>query len=58
MRWREWKVEKRIENEMVKGIKEYIEEDKEEERIDEERKLNVIEGKMMEGMNVVGEMLG
>lgn len=43
---------------MVKGIKEYIEEDKEEERIDEERKLNVIEGKMMEGMNVVGEMLG
>ncbi|MGB1108966.1 MAG: methionine synthase, partial [Gammaproteobacteria bacterium] len=56
--WRETSVEKRIEHALVKGITEYIEEDTEEARQKLGRPLNVIEGPLMDGMNVVGDLFG
>ncbi|MGD2082214.1 MAG: methionine synthase [Chromatiales bacterium] len=56
--WREWPVERRIEHALVKGITEYIEEDTEAARQKAERPLHVIEGPLMDGMNVVGDLFG
>ncbi|WP_439273219.1 methionine synthase [Pseudochrobactrum sp. HB0163] len=56
--WREWSVEKRIEHALVNGITEYIEVDTEEARQNAERPLHVIEGPLMAGMNVVGDLFG
>ncbi|MGY6561353.1 MAG: methionine synthase [Luteibaculaceae bacterium] len=56
--WRENPVEKRIEIALVKGIVEFIEEDTEEARKKFPRPLNVIEGPLMDGMNVVGDLFG
>ena len=56
--WREWPVEKRLEHALVNGITEYIEADTEEARIAAERPLHVIEGPLMAGMNVVGDLFG
>ena len=56
--WREWSVEKRLEHALVKGITEYIDEDTEEARQQVERPLHVIEGPLMSGMNVVGDLFG
>jgi 5-methyltetrahydrofolate--homocysteine methyltransferase len=56
--WREWSVEKRIEHALVNGITEYIEADTEEARQSAERPLHVIEGPLMAGMNVVGDLFG
>jgi 5-methyltetrahydrofolate--homocysteine methyltransferase len=56
--WREWTVEKRIEHALVNGITEFIEEDTEEARQSAERPLHVIEGPLMAGMNVVGDLFG
>ncbi|MBW7055841.1 methionine synthase [Paracoccus bogoriensis] len=56
--WREWPIEKRLEHALVNGITEYIEADTEEARRQSERPLHVIEGPLMAGMNVVGDLFG
>ncbi|MCM2294162.1 methionine synthase [Allorhizobium sp. BGMRC 0089] len=56
--WREWLVEKRLEHALVNGITEFIEADTEEARQKAERPLHVIEGPLMAGMNVVGDLFG
>ena len=56
--WRGWPVERRLEHALVKGIVEFIEEDAEEARHEAERPLDVIEGPLMDGMNVVGDLFG
>ncbi len=56
--WREWPVEKRLEHSLVNGITEYIEADTEEARLKAARPLHVIEGPLMAGMNVVGDLFG
>jgi 5-methyltetrahydrofolate--homocysteine methyltransferase len=56
--WREWPVEKRLEHALVNGITEFVEEDTEEARQNAERPLHVIEGPLMAGMNVVGDLFG
>ncbi|MFN3318372.1 MAG: methionine synthase [Allorhizobium sp.] len=58
MSWREWLVEKRLEHALVNGITEFIEIDTEEARQKAERPLHVIEGPLMAGMNVVGDLFG
>jgi len=58
MSWREWPVEKRLEHALVNGITEFIEIDTEEARQKAERPLHVIEGPLMAGMNVVGDLFG
>jgi len=54
--WREFAVEKRLEHALVHGITEFIESDTEEARAAANRSLNVIEGPLMDGMNVVGDL--
>ncbi|CAN7472203.1 methionine synthase [Ensifer adhaerens] len=56
--WREWPVEKRLEHALVNGITEYIEADTDEARLSSARPLHVIEGPLMAGMNVVGDLFG
>ncbi|MEC7522131.1 MAG: methionine synthase [Myxococcota bacterium] len=56
--WREQPVAKRLEHALVKGIVDYIEEDTEEARQMFERPLEVIEGPLMSGMSVVGDLFG
>jgi len=56
--WREEPVEKRLEYALVRGINKYIEDDTEEARQRADRPLEVIEGPLMDGMNVVGDLFG
>lgn len=56
--WRSWEVEKRLEYSLVKGITEFIEADTEEARQRAARPIEVIEGPLMAGMNVVGDLFG
>ena len=56
--WRSWPVEKRLEHALVRGIAEFAEEDAEEARLRADRPLDVIEGPLMDGMNVVGDLFG
>ncbi|EWH12068.1 B12-dependent methionine synthase [Catenovulum agarivorans DS-2] len=56
--WRSWPVGKRLEYSLVKGITDFIEEDTEAARQEAERPLHVIEGPLMDGMNVVGDLFG
>jgi 5-methyltetrahydrofolate--homocysteine methyltransferase len=56
--WREQPVRKRLEYALVKGINAYIEVDAEEARQQAERPIEVIEGPLMDGMNVVGDLFG
>ncbi len=56
--WREWPVEKRLEHALVSGITEFIEIDTEEARQKASKPLEVIEGPLMAGMNVVGDLFG
>ncbi|RRQ23885.1 methionine synthase [Guyparkeria sp. SCN-R1] len=58
LEWREWPVEKRLEHSLVKGIDEFVIEDTEEARQRAELPLHVIEGPLMDGMNVVGDLFG
>ncbi|WP_259782158.1 methionine synthase [Aestuariispira ectoiniformans] len=57
-RWREAPVEERIRHALIHGITEHIVEDTEEARQKAERPLHVIEGPLMDGMNVVGDLFG
>ncbi|MGF1758537.1 methionine synthase [Photobacterium sagamiensis] len=54
--WRGWPVEKRLSHALVKGITEFIVEDTEEARANASKPLEVIEGPLMAGMNVVGDL--
>ncbi|MGP3697986.1 methionine synthase [Rhodobacter sp. NSM] len=56
--WRDWPVEKRLEHALVNGITEFIEADTEAARLAAARPLDVIEGPLMAGMNVVGDLFG
>ena len=56
--WRGWPVERRIEHALVKGIDTFVVEDTEEARQRVARPIEVIEGPLMDGMNVVGDLFG
>ncbi|MDR6851588.1 5-methyltetrahydrofolate--homocysteine methyltransferase [Sphingomonas sp. BE123] len=56
--WRGWAVEKRLEHALVKGIDQYVVEDTEECRQKAAKPIDVIEGPLMDGMNVVGDLFG
>jgi 5-methyltetrahydrofolate--homocysteine methyltransferase len=56
--WRSWPVAKRLEHALVKGMDQWIVEDTEEARQQATRPIEVIEGPLMAGMNVVGDLFG
>ncbi len=56
--WRGWPVAKRLEHALVKGIDMYVVEDTEEARLAAVKPIEVIEGPLMDGMNVVGDLFG
>jgi 5-methyltetrahydrofolate--homocysteine methyltransferase len=56
--WREGNVQERLSHALVKGIVEFIDRDTEEARQQYEKPLEVIEGPLMDGMNVVGDLFG
>ena len=56
--WRDQPVEKRLEHALVKGIATHVVEDTEEARQRADKPLDVIEGPLMDGMNVVGDLFG
>ncbi|MEP0368244.1 MAG: methionine synthase [Cyclobacteriaceae bacterium] len=56
--WREASVEERLKHALVKGVVDFIEEDTEEARQKYDKPLHVIEGPLMDGMNVVGDLFG
>ncbi|HVY82212.1 MAG TPA: methionine synthase, partial [Steroidobacteraceae bacterium] len=58
LEWRHLPVNKRLEHALVKGIDDFIIEDTEEARLAAEHPLQVIEGPLMDGMNVVGDLFG
>lgn len=58
LRWRERPVRERLSHALVHGIDQYIEADTEEARAQSTRPLDVIEGPLMDGMNVVGDLFG
>ncbi len=58
LKWRETSVEERLSHALVKGITDYIDEDTEEARLKYPTSLQVIEGPLMDGMNIVGDLFG
>ena len=58
LEWRTWPVEKRIAHALVNGVTEFIDADTEEARLQAKRPLDVIEGPLMAGMNIVGDLFG
>ncbi len=56
--WRDLPVSKRLEHALIKGLTEFIDQDVEEARQSVEKPLHVIEGPLMDGMNVVGDLFG
>lgn len=58
LEWRSWDVNQRLAHALVKGITEFIEEDTEQARLEADKPLHVIEGPLMDGMNVVGDLFG
>lgn len=56
--WRSWPVNKRLEHALLKGIVSHIDEDTEEARKQYDQALEVIEGPLMDGMNIVGDLFG
>ncbi|NIR72967.1 methionine synthase, partial [candidate division KSB1 bacterium] len=58
LEWREKSVEERLKHALVKGIVDYIEDDTEEARQKYPKPLKVIEGPLMDGMNIVGDLFG
>ncbi len=57
-KWRETPVEERLKHSLVNGITDYIDADTEEARLKYPKPLDVIEGPLMDGMNVVGDLFG
>ena len=58
LEWRDTSVEERLSHALVKGIDKYVVDDTEEARLKYDRCLSIIEGPMMDGMGVVGELFG
>ncbi|KAL0481036.1 methionine synthase [Acrasis kona] len=58
LQWRNQSVEERLKHALVKGIVEFVDEDAEEARVQLQSPLSVIEGPLMGGMNVVGDLFG
>jgi len=58
LEWRNLPINKRLEHALVKGITTFIEEDTEAARLEAKRPIEVIEGPLMDGMNVVGDLFG
>ncbi len=58
LEWRNLPVKKRLEHALIKGLTEYIDEDVEEARLQVKKPIEVIEGPLMDGMNVVGDLFG
>ncbi len=58
LEWRSWPVSKRLEHALIKGIDEFIIEDTEQARREADAPLKVIEGPLMDGMNIVGDLFG
>ena len=58
LEWRTWPVEKRLEHALVKGLDAFVVEDTEECRQSAAKPIEVIEGPLMDGMNVVGDLFG
>jgi 5-methyltetrahydrofolate--homocysteine methyltransferase len=58
LEWREWPVDRRIAHALVNGLTDHIETDTEEARLQAKRPLDVIEGPLMAGMNIVGDLFG
>jgi len=58
LEWRSWPVARRLEHALVKGIDNYVVEDTEECRLSFDEPIHVIEGPLMDGMNVVGDLFG
>ena len=58
LEWRKLPVEQRLQHALVKGLDEFVLEDTEEARLRSKRPLDVIEGPLMDGMNVVGDLFG
>jgi 5-methyltetrahydrofolate--homocysteine methyltransferase len=56
--WRTWNVEERLTHSLVKGIDEFVEKDTEEARQKYSKPLDIIEGPLMAGMNLVGDLFG
>jgi 5-methyltetrahydrofolate--homocysteine methyltransferase len=56
--WRTWTVDKRLSHALVHGLTDFITEDTEEARLKATRPLHVIEGPLMAGMNLVGDLFG
>merc|ERR1719329_772649 len=56
--WRDDVVENRLSHALINGITEYIDGDTEEARLQADKPLNVIEGPLMSGMNIVGDLFG
>src|ERR1700736_4435439 len=58
LEWRKLPVEQRLQHALVKGLDEFVLADTEEARLVAKRPLDVIEGPLMDGMNVVGDLFG
>jgi 5-methyltetrahydrofolate--homocysteine methyltransferase len=58
LEWRKGSVEARLAHALVKGISDWVIEDTEEARLKSERGIHVIEGPLMDGMNIVGDLFG
>jgi 5-methyltetrahydrofolate--homocysteine methyltransferase len=56
--WRQWPVKKRLEHALIKGLDEFIVADTEAARLQTDKPLDIIEGPLMDGMNVVGDLFG
>jgi 5-methyltetrahydrofolate--homocysteine methyltransferase len=58
LEWRKLPVRQRLQHALVKGLDEFVAADTEEARLEAERPLDVIEGPLMDGMNIVGDLFG
>ncbi|KAL7540864.1 hypothetical protein ACHAXR_010431, partial [Thalassiosira sp. AJA248-18] len=56
--WRKLAVTKRLEHALINGISQYVDKDVEEARQEAERPLHIIEGPLMDGMNIIGDLFG
>ena len=57
-KWRKYSIQQKIEYALVEGIDEYIDQDVEEARLELKDAIDVIEGPLMDGMNIVGDLFG
>jgi 5-methyltetrahydrofolate--homocysteine methyltransferase len=58
LEWRKLPVAERLKHALIKGVDQFVLEDTEEARLEAARPLDVIEGPLMDGMNVVGDLFG